>query len=466
MATTNRGRADATTLRRLTGAGFARVAACAAVYATAAVCLMACAGNPGPRGGPAVDADGRPFDPRSIDRKVRPGITVLLDDSIKLVAGKRVALVTNQTGVDERGRRSVDLLFSDPRAQRAGVKLVKLFAPEHGALGTLDVQGIGDEKDDKTGLTVHSLYQQHTMAPADSLLQDVDVLVVDLQDIGTRTWTYVGVMLYTMQAGERRGIPVLVLDRPNPLTGVFTEGVLLDSALANPAYPTPTGRTNGFALYPMPLRHGLTMGEMARLFQAQLKMSTRLTVVPMRNWRRGMWFDQTDLPWIKPSPNMPNLVSALIYPALVPFEASNVSVGRGTNEPFQRFGAPWLRADSVARLLEDLSLTGVRFRAERFTPDKPSDKKYAGQAIPGVRIEVLDRERVQPARLGAAILWALARVHGDSLRVTPASWDMRMGSAALREALMSGADPDAVLDRALPDILAFEKDARRFHLYR
>ncbi|MBL0940189.1 MAG: DUF1343 domain-containing protein [Gemmatimonadaceae bacterium] len=428
--------------------------------------LVACARNGPPRGNIDDDPDGGPAWGRNVDRKVRPGITVLLDDSIKLVAGKRVALITNQTGVDERSRRSVDLLFNDSRAQRAGVKLVKLFAPEHGALGTLDREGLSDEKDEKTGLSVYSLYQRHTMAPPDSLLQDVDVLVVDLQDIGTRTWTYVGVVLYAMQAGERRGIPVVVLDRPNPLSGAFTEGALLDSTLADASYPTPTGKTNGFALYPVPLRHGLTMGEMARLFQAQFKMNSRLTVVPMRNWRRGMWFDQTDLPWIRPSPNMPNIMSALLYPALVPFESSNVSVGRGTSEPFQRFGAPWLRADSVARLLEDLSLTGVRFRAERFTPDKPGDNKYAGRTIGGIRIEVQDRERVQPARIGAAILWALSRVHGDSLKLTIPGFDMRMGSARMREALVGGADPDAVLDRLLPDVIAFEKDVRRFHLYR
>lgn len=403
---------------------------------------------------------------RAFDRKVRPGITVLLDDSIKLVAGKRVALVTNQTGVDERGRRSIDLLFSDPRALRAGVKLVRLFAPEHGARGTEDRPGLGDDRDEKTGLVVHSLYQRSTMAPADSLLQDVDLLVVDLQDIGTRTWTYVGVVLYAMQAGERRGIPVLVLDRPNPISGAFTEGALLDSALADAAYPTATNATNGFSLFPMPLRHGLTMGELARLFQAQLKMGTRLTVVPMRNWRRAMWFDQTDLPWVRPSPNMPNLITALFYPALVPFESSNVSVGRGTDQPFQRFGAPWLRADSVARLLEDLSLTGVRFKAERFTPDRPGDNKYGGRSIPGVRLELLDRERVQPARIGAAILWALARVHRDSLQIDASGFDRRMGSARMREALLGGADPDAVLDRMLPAVVAFEKDARRFHLYR
>lgn len=418
--------------------------------------------------GPMPDdgVDGPPMRGRNVDRRVRPGITVLLDDSIKLIAGKRVALVSNQTGIDERGRRSVDLLFSDPRAQRAGVRLVKLFAPEHGATGTADRTGLTDERDARTGLVVHSLYTRRTIAPADSLLTDVDVLVVDLQDIGTRTWTYVGVVLYAMQAGERKGIPVLVLDRPNPISGAFTEGALLDSALANPAYPTDTGRTNGFALYPTPLRHGLTMGELARLFQANLRMSTRLTVIPMRNWRRAMWFDDTDLEWVRPSPNMPNITSALFYPALVPFEASNVSVGRGTDQPFQRIGAPWMRADSVVRLLEDLTLTGVKFRAERFTPNQPGDNKYGGRAIPGIRLELTDRERVQPARIGAALLWALTRVHADSLKVQAPGWDLRMGSTRVREALQGGADPDAVMDRLLPAVVAFEKDARRFHLYR
>jgi uncharacterized protein YbbC (DUF1343 family) len=403
---------------------------------------------------------------RPAPRKVRPGLSVLLDDSIALIAGKRVALVTNQTGVDEKGRSAVDLLAADPRSVRAKVQLVRLFAPEHGVRGTADRPNLPDERDEKTGLVVHSLYQRTTIAPPDSLLDGVDVLVVDLQDIGTRTWTYVGVVLYAMQAGERRNIPVVVLDRPNPITGARTEGALLDSALANPAYPTGSNRTNGFALAPMPLRHGLTMGELARLFHQQLKLGTRLTVVPMQNWRRAMWFDETDLPWVRPSPNMPSVASALLYPALVPFEASNVSVGRGTDLPFQRFGASWLDAPRVARLLEDLNMTGVRFRTERVTPEQPGDGKFAGRPIPAIRIEIEDRERVQPARIGAAILWALHRVHADSLRITPAGFDLRMGSARMREALRAGGDPDAVIDRQLPAVIAFEREARRIHLYR
>lgn len=410
--------------------------------------------------------DGLDGPPNRGNRKVRPGISVLLDDSIKLIAGKRVALITNQTGVDEKGRRSIDLLATDARAQRAGVKLVRLFSPEHGAQGTADKEHLADERDLKTGLTVYSLYQSTTIAPPDSLLGDVDVIVVDLQDIGTRTWTYVGVMLYAMRAGERRNLPVLVLDRPNPITGSRTEGAMLDSNLANAEEPTASRPANGFALYPMPLRHGLTMGELARFFQQQLKLGTRLTVVPMRNWRRQMWFDETSLPWVKPSPNMPTVNTALLYPALVPFESSNLSVGRGTAEPFQRFGAPWLRADSLVRLLEDLSLTGVRFHAEKFTPNQPGDGKFGGQQIPGIRIEITDRDLVQPARIGASILWALARVHRADLKLTDRGFDLRMGSTRVREGILAGADPDAVMDRQLPAVVNFERDARRIHLYR
>jgi uncharacterized protein YbbC (DUF1343 family) len=427
--------------------------------------LSSCSGNRDPDLG-ATSEDGPDGLPLRVSRRVRPGISVLLDDSIKLVSGKRVALITNQTGVDEHGRRSIDLLASDPRAIAAGVRLVRLFAPEHGARGTEDRQNLADDRDAKTNLPIYSLYQRGTVPPPDSLLRDVDVLVIDLQDIGTRTWTYVGVMLYAMRAGARRDIPVLVLDRPNPLSGTRTEGTILDSALANAEDPAPGRPANGFSLFPVPLRHGLTMGEMALLFQSQLKLSARLTVVPMRNWRRSMWFDETSLPWIKPSPNMPNLTSALIYPALVPFESTNLSVGRGTSEPFQRIGASWLRADTLVRLLEDLSLPGIRFKAERFTPREPGDGKYAGRTIPGIRIEVTDRERVQPARVGAALLWGIARLNRDSLRITEKGFDERMGASRVREAILGGADPDAVMDRQLPGVVAFERDVRRFHLYR
>lgn len=397
---------------------------------------------------------------------VRPGISVLLDDSIRLVTGKRVGLITNQTGLDERGRSSIDLLFADPRAKAANVQLVALYSPEHGIRGTEDRPNLESGRDEKTGLPIHSLYTSGTIPPPDSTLEGVDVLVVDLQDIGTRTWTYAGVMLYAMHAGARKGIPVVVLDRPNPITGSRSEGAVLDTALANPDPPTAERRGNGFALWPVPLRHGLTMGELARYFHDQLKLGTALTIVPMQGWRRAMWFDQTRLPWVRPSPNLPTLASALLYPALVPFEGTNVSVGRGTELAFQRVGAPWLRAETLARLLEDLSLPGVRFRAERFTPVQPTDGKFGGRNIPGVRIEVTDRDRVQVARVGAALLWGFGRLHADSLVVRARAVDERLGSTALREALLRGDDPESAVDRLLPAVLAFEREARRIHLYR
>ena len=399
-------------------------------------------------------------------RQVRTGLSVLLDDSLRVIAGKRVGLLTNQTGIDERGRSGIDLLYSDERVTKAGVRLVALFSPEHGIRGTEDRTNLSDARDEKTKLPIFSLYTNTTIAPPDSVLKKFEVLIIDLQDVGTRTWTYVGAMLYAMRAAGRANVPVIVVDRPNPITGTHTEGAMLDTAFANPEEGTAEKRSNGFSLWPMPLRHGLTMGELALYYKATLKLNVELHVIPMRNWRRAMWFDQTGLPFVKPSPNLPNLASVLLYPALVPFEGSNLSVGRGTAEPFTRFGAPWMRADTVTKLLADLGLTGVKFHSERFTPDKPGDGKYSGQSIPGIRIEITDRDLVQPSRVGAAILWALNKLNKDSLKIVNKTFDERLGSTSVREAIAIGTDPDAVMDRQLGRVVEFEREARKYHLYR
>lgn len=433
------------------------------VLGAIAAALQACASTPQGEDDGGIGPGGELRRPQV--RTVQTGLTVLLNDSIRIIAGKRIGLITNQTGVDERGRSGIDLMFSDPRVVKAGVRLVALFSPEHGIRGTED-RAVASTRDEKTKLPIYSLYGATTIAPPDSALKTIEVLIVDLQDVGTRTWTYVGAMLYAVRAAGRANIPVLVLDRPNPITGTHTEGALLDTNLANPEESTPEKRANGFALWPMPLRHGLTMGELALYFKATLGIKADLHVIPMRNYRRAMWFDQTGLPFIKPSPSLPNLTSELLYPALVPFEGTNVSVGRGTSEAFQRFGAPWLRADTVAKLLADLGLTGVKFRAERFTPVQPGDSKYAGQNIPGVRIEVTDRDLVQPSRVGAAILWAINKLNRDSLVVRDRSFDERLGAASVRQAILSGTDPDAVMDRHLGRIVEFEREARKYHLYR
>lgn len=397
---------------------------------------------------------------------VRPGITVLLDDSVHLVRGKRIGLLTNQAGIDARGVSDIDLLTSDRRATAAGVRLVTLFSPEHGIRGTEDRENIATETDQKTGLTIHSLYGAGTVPPPDSTLRGLDVLVFDLQDIGTRTWTYVGNLVYALRAVKRNGVTLVVLDRPAPLGGTHRDGPMLDSALANAEDPAPGRPGLAYALWPFPLRHGMTMGELARFYNAELGIGADLRVVPMQGWRREMWFDRTGLPYVKPSPNLPTVTSALVYPALVAFEGTNVSVGRGSDLPFQRFGASWMDAPKIAALLEERELAGVRFTAESFTPVNPGDRKYAGQRIPGVKITVTDRDRVHVGRVGAAILWAIAKTNPDSLRINARAFDLRFGSPAARQALVAGEDPDTVIDRTLPEVVAFGQRARKYFIYR
>jgi uncharacterized protein YbbC (DUF1343 family) len=396
--------------------------------------------------------------------KVKPGITVLLDDSLELLRGKRIGLLTNQTGINEKRESDIDLLRGT-KAQRADVKLVMLFSPEHGIRGEEDRQNISNEVDRRTGLPVYSLYGSQTTAPPDSLMRQIDVLVFDLQDIGTRTWTYVGAMLYSMRAAARNGKMIVVLDRPNPITGFFVEGPVLDSSLANPEDPTPTTPGLAYALYPMPLRHGLTIGEMALFFNDVLKIKANLRVVMMKGWRRELWFDRTGLPWVKPSPNMPSLQSAMLYPGLVAFEGTNLSVGRGTQTAFQLIGAPWLKAKETVALLRDRELRGVRFYEESFTPVSPTDGKYAGQAIPGIRIAIINRSSMQAARVGATLLWAINKTSGSSLTVNTRAFDLRFGAPRVREALMRGDDPDAVIDREYREAYAFRERVRRYLLY-
>ena len=397
--------------------------------------------------------------------RVRPGITVLLSDSIDLIRGKRIGLLTNQTGINERGASDIDLL-RDKKARDANVRLVQLFSPEHGLRGTEDVPNIPNTVDAKTGLPVFSLYGQQTMAPPDSILRGLDALVLDLQDIGTRTWTYVGAMIYSMRAAARLQKPFIVLDRPNPITGYIIEGPLLDSSLANPEDPAPGRPGQAYALWPMPLRHGMTMGELALYFNDVLKIRANLHVVPALGWRRDVWFDLSGLPWVKPSPNMPSLHSAMLYPGLVAFEATNLSVGRGTPEAFQRVGAPWLNAAATVAILRDREIPGVRFYNESFTPQSPTDGKYGGQTIPGIRIEVINRSALQSARVGASLLWAIRKTAGTKLTVRDRDFDLRFGSPSDREALLRGDDPDVLIDREYKAAYAFREKTRQYLIYR
>jgi uncharacterized protein YbbC (DUF1343 family) len=399
------------------------------------------------------------------EAKVRPGITILLGDSIQLIRGKRIGLLTNQTGINEKGVSDIDLL-RDKKARDASVSLVQLFSPEHGLRGTEDRQNIASGIDRTSGLPVYSLYGQQTMAPPDSLLRGLDALVFDLQDIGTRTWTYVGAMVYSMRAAARVHKPFIVLDRPNPLTGYIIEGPVLDGSLANPDDPAPGRPGQAFALWPIPLRHGMTMGELALYFNDVLKIHADLHVVAAEGWRRDVWFDLTELPWVKPSPNMPDIHSAILYPGLVAFEATNLSVGRGTPEAFQRVGAPWLNVAATLAMLKDREIPGVRFYNESFTPVNASDGKYSGQLIPGIKMVVINRSALQSARVGATLLWAINKTAGTRLTIRNRDFDLRFGSPSVREALLRGDDPDVLIDREYKSAYAFREATRQYLIYR
>jgi uncharacterized protein YbbC (DUF1343 family) len=407
------------------------------------------------------------MDPTSelAEARVRPGISVLLRDSIHLIRGKRIGLLTNQTGIDEKGASDIDRL-RDGKARAEGVKLVQLFSPEHGLRGTEDRQNIASGIDAQSGLPVYSLYGQQTTAPPDSMLRSLDALVFDLQDVGTRTWTYVGAMVYSMRASARAQRPIIVLDRPNPITGYIIEGPVLDSSLANAADPAPGRPGQAYALWPMPLRHGMTIGELALYYNDVLKIHADLHVVPVQGWRRDVWFDLTGLPWVRPSPNLPSLQSLMLYPGLVAFEATNLSVGRGTPEAFQRIGAPWLNAAATVAILRDREISGARFFVESFTPVNPSDQKYGGQTIPGIKITVYNRSNLQAARVGAALLWAINKTAGSKLTIQNREFDLRFGSPSVRQALLRGDDPDVLIDREYKSAYAFREATRQYLIYR
>jgi uncharacterized protein YbbC (DUF1343 family) len=398
---------------------------------------------------------------------VRPGITVLITDSAALIDGKRVGLLTNQTGVDEHGVSDIDLLVKRQAAKgSAGPKLVALFSPEHGIRGTEDRTNLANGRDARTGIPIYSLYGATTLAPPDSVLKNLDVLAIDLQDLGARPWTFVATMVYAMRSAAALHVRVLVLDRPNPITGTHVEGPLLDTSFAYAVSHSAARAATPTALYPIPSRHGLTLGELARFYNDVLGLHANLVVVPVEGWRRIDWFDDTKLPWIKPSPNMPNLTSATLYPGVVWLEATNISVGRGTESAFQLVGAPWLNAKKAIDLLESRDLPGVKFSRERFTPAHPGDDKYGGVSIDGIRITITDRERLNTARLGAALIWAAIQVNADSVRFQQRGFNQLFGVPGGREAFMRGADPDSMIDASVPATIEFEQSTRKYRLYK
>ncbi len=373
--------------------------------------------------------------------RVRVGIDVLEEQSFAPLRGKRIGLITNQTGRNCNGRRTVDVL-----ANAEGVKLVALFSPEHGLEGIVNEGNVGESVDAKTSLRVYSLYGK-TRRPTDEMLKGIDVLVFDIQDAGVRYYTYETTMAYAMEEAAKRGIEFVVLDRPNPLGGVSVNGPMLDA-----------DRLSFEGYFPLPLRHGMTMGELAQLFNAEKKIGANLTVVPMKGWRREMWFDETGLEWVNPSPNLRSLTGNTLYPAVELLRAGGVSVGRGTATPFELFGAPWVDGDMLAAYLETRHIPGVRFHATKFAP---TEDVHANEIGRGVRLEVTDREKLDAGRLGVELLSALWKLHREQFQLEKCT--RLLGSKETLERLREGDEPDEIAEEW--DLGAFRALRAKYLLY-
>ena len=361
--------------------------------------------------------------PAPVHAPVLPGIDVLLRDSLALVRGKRVGLVTNQTGVDRAGVSDVDRLLRDR------VRLVALFSPEHGFRGAADPGAtVASSRDSATGLPIYSLYGR-TAQPSDSMLQGVDVMLVDLQDAGARYYTYISTAVEVMKAAARRGMPVVILDRPDPLGGQIG-GNVLDTAF-----------TSFVGRLPVPMRHGLTMGEMARFANDLLAIGAKLTVVPVSGWTRDEYYDETGLPFVRPSPNLPTFESLLHYPGTCLFEGTNLSVGRGSDHPFEQVGAPWLDTAAVLAQLRLAAPRGVTFTAMAFTPHAPGDGKYADTTLAGIRLRVTDRAAYDPTVTAVMLLAAIRDAQPGQLRFVASHFDRLAGTSALRAGLVAGMSP-------------------------
>lgn len=388
---------------------------------------------------------------------VIPGLEVLVENP-KPLLGKTIGLVTHQSAVTRDLRHSMSLM----QAGR-GWRLVQLFGPEHGIWGEAqDMDHIEDSRDPLTHLPVHSLYgtSREKLIPPTELLEQLDAIVIDLQDIGSRYYTFIYTMALCMQASAPLGKEVIVLDRPNPIDGMHLEGNLRES-----------GYESFVGLFPLPTRHGMTAGELARYFNSTFELDCRLTVVPMRGWRRSMWWGDTDLPWVIPSPNMPTVFTATVYPGMCLVEGTNLSEGRGTTHPFEFFGAPWLDPFRLADTLNHLDLPGVRFRAHYFLP---TFQKHAGKVCGGVELHVTDRNVFEPYRTG---LWCIKTARD----LDPENFDWRQepyefesdrlaidllaGTSRFRKIVENGGDLDAWIHEWEDGLQEFAKAREEFLLY-
>jgi uncharacterized protein YbbC (DUF1343 family) len=371
------------------------------------------------------------------------GIDVLKADGFKALDGRRVALITNHTGRDRDGNRTIDIL-----AAQQNFKLVHLFSPEHGIAGLLD-EKVGHGVDEKTGLKVYSLYGA-TRQPTAEMLEGIDTLVFDIQDIGARFYTYVATMGNSMREAAKHKMRFVVLDRPNPISGLHVDGPIADKK-----------HFSFIAFGPLPVMHGMTVGELARLFNKEYEINCDLHVVEVEGWRRAMWFDETGLMWTNPSPNMRNLTQALVYPGICLMEATNVSMGRGTDQPWEMFGAPWIDGKKLAAALNTARLPGLRFVPVEFTPKA---SKHVNMRCEGVYVIVTDRNAVEPVRAGLTIAWTVKKLSGEQFEFDKV--ERLLSNEAVTKALGQAKKPDEVMTLWRDDLENFRKTREKYLLYR
>ena len=375
------------------------------------------------------------------------GIEVLLHDRLDLVHGKNVGLITNPTGVNRELVSDVDLLAHTP-----GVHLVALFGPEHGIRGAQQAgASVGSGRDPITGLPVYSLYGK-TRQPTPAMLTGVDVLVFDIQAVGARFYTYLYTMADAMKAAAAARIPIIVLDRPNPIGGTKMQGPVLD-----PKYASFVGE------YPIPLRYGMTIGELAEFFNNQFHIGADLTVVKMRGWTRSMYYDGTPLQFVMPSPNMPTETTALVYPGMGLVEGTNVSEGRGTTRPFEIVGAPWIDAERLSRVLNEKHLAGVRFRPVHFTP---TFSKYEGKPCNGVEVHVMDRDAFNPVVVGLTVIATIHDLYPRQFAFNASDFDRLVGNDWVRQDIEKGVPVSEMQRRWKADLSQFEKVRQKYLLYK
>src|SRR5712692_4369298 len=375
--------------------------------------------------------------------RVQVGLDILEAQKFSPLRGKRVGLITNHTGLDFQGRTTIEVLSRAP-----GMHLVALFSPEHGLAGRND-EKIPSSKDPVTGLPTYSLYGE-TLRPTDEMLKGIDALVFDVQDAGVRFYTYTTTMAYCMEEAAKRKIAFFVLDRPNPLGGEIVEGPMLDA-----------DKTNFVGYFPLPVRYGLTIGELALLFNAENHIGADLHVISMKNWHRNYFFESTGMKWIPRSPNLRTSKGAVLYPGLEILQNAGVSVGRGTQTPFEEFGAPWLNGDEVASALNDRHLPGLHFIAQPFIP---VSGLYSGQRCGGVAVRITDRFAARPMRMGLEIAAVLQKRY--SQQFDPAKLLLLTGNAGSIQQLQSGVAAEKIVASWSAELAAFEQVRRKYFLYK